>query len=95
MKKFTLIVFALLCFGVVKAHMPRVMTPGLKPSITIVPINNLADYNVTFRFVPKPYYGKKEMISVQNKIATITSATAIKSSSLKKDKSGFLIGFSI
>ena len=72
MKKFTLIVFTLLCFGIAKAHvLPKINIAGLKPNITIIPINNLPDYNVTFRYIPKHYYGKLEMVSVQNKIAII------------------------
>jgi hypothetical protein len=89
MKKFILILFALISFGIANAQRLNVITPGLKPHITIIPINNLEDYNVTFRFIPKPGYARKEMATIQNKIAIVVYETAIEIRAIEKDEKGF------
>lgn len=98
MKKFTLIVFALLCFGISKAHFLPKNFKTLKPQIEIRGINALPDYNVTFKVYKAPLkrWIKKNKIEIVNTIAIQAEPTkiiAVSASALRRHSSAISLKF--
>ncbi|MBP7810186.1 MAG: hypothetical protein KA163_12910 [Bacteroidia bacterium] len=86
MKKFTLIVFTLMCFGIAKAHMPRKVHPCFtQKQFVVTGINRLQNYNVTFKTysIPVKRWIKKNKIEMVNTIATEVNRTEIAVSSIQ------------
>ncbi len=93
MKKFTLIFFTLMCFGIAKAHVVKKAHPFFtQKTFTVTGINSLKNYETTFKFFPerKIIYGPApKAISFQNKLVIEISRIAIMPSAIRKNNKGF------
>jgi len=72
MKKFILLAFALICFGIIKANMVKKAHPCFTPkTFSVTGINRLGNYELAFKFFPekKIIIGPApKAISFQNKL---------------------------
>ena len=88
MKKFTLIVFSLLCFGIAKAHLNI-----LENKFEATGINRLQNYEVPFNTYKIPVRKRLNEIKAEmphNKLAVEADRTRIEISLMEKDKNGFV-----
>ena len=90
MKKFILIVFTLLSFGIAKAHLVNKAHPCFtQKTFSVTGINSLKNYETTFKFFPekKIMYGPApKAISFQNKMVIENSRAVITETSLRNLK---------
>lgn len=90
MKKFTLLVFTLLCFGIVKAHEVKKAHPFFtQKTFSVSGINKLKDYNVAFKFFPEKIFRcgpAPKVITFQNKLMMENSSVAITQTTLRNLK---------
>lgn len=92
MKKITLVVFTLICFGIAKARMIRTTRAFMQKKFVVTGINRLKNYNVTFNVysVPVKRWVKKDQIEIVNTIATEVNRTEIVSSKCLRLRSATL-----
>lgn len=87
MKKFTLFVFCLLCFGIAKAHINI-----RENKFEVAGINRLQNYEVPFNTYKIPVRKRLNEIKAEmphNKLAVEADKTCLEISLMEKDKNGF------